>query len=164
MVGVNGKKFPDIRAHLEKNIAGVYKNLDVSWVILLYLIQTYLYIPFSSFEEFPKDGLVDPEACTYPALPFVHCKSNIIFKKSIDKIAINKMEPGEAVIIFTPDSKYTDYFIFFPSLHHYFCASIATHYPIAIYAIERGLHVLITKPTTQLLSHHNALIEAARKK
>ena len=22
------------------------------------------------------------------------------------------MEPGEAVIIFTPDSKYTDYFIF----------------------------------------------------
>ena len=112
MVGVNGKKFPDIRAHLEKNIAGVYKNLDVSWVILLYLIQTYLYIPFSSFEEFPKDGLFDPEACTYPALPFVHCKSNIIFKKSIDKIAINKMEPGEAVIIFTPDSKYTDYFIF----------------------------------------------------
>ena len=44
-----------------------------------------------------------------------------------------------------------------------FCASIATHYPIAIYAIERGLHVLITKPATQLLSHHNALIEAARK-
>ncbi|KAF8807567.1 NAD(P)-binding protein [Phlegmacium glaucopus] len=103
MVGVNGKKFPDIRAHLEKNISGVYKDLDVS------------------FEEFPKNGLVDPEAY---------------------KTAIDKMKPGEAVIIFTPDS---------------------THYPIAIYAIERGLHVLITKPATQLLSHHNALIEAARK-
>lgn len=30
MVGVNGKKFPDIRAHLEKNIASVYKIFDVS--------------------------------------------------------------------------------------------------------------------------------------
>ena len=29
MVSVNGKKIPDIRAHLKKNIAGVYKNLDV---------------------------------------------------------------------------------------------------------------------------------------
>jgi D-galacturonate reductase len=72
------------------------------------------------------------------------------------------MEPGEAVIIFTPDSKYTDYF-FSNSASLFFCASIATHYPIAIYAIQRGLHVLITKPATQLLSHHNALIEAARK-
>jgi D-galacturonate reductase len=40
---------------------------------------------------------------------------------------------------------------------------IGTHYPIASYAIERGIHVLITKPATQLLAHHNALIEAARK-
>lgn len=72
------------------------------------------------------------------------------------------MEPGEAVIIFTPDSKYADHFSM--GLHQFFfCASIATHYPIAIYAIERGLHVLITKPATQLLSHHNALIEASRK-
>ena len=71
MVGVNGKKFPDIRAHLEKNIAGVYKNLDVSWVISLYFIQPYLYTPSSSFEEFPKDGLVDPDACTCLSLPFV---------------------------------------------------------------------------------------------
>lgn len=44
MVGVNGKKFPDIRAHLEKNIAGVYKNIDISWVISLYLVRAYLYI------------------------------------------------------------------------------------------------------------------------
>jgi hypothetical protein len=39
----------------------------------------------------------------------------------------------------------------------------ATHYPIAIYAIERGIHVLVTKPATQLLSHHNELIAAAKK-
>ena len=32
MVGVNGGKFPAIRAHLEQNIAQVYKDLDVSYV------------------------------------------------------------------------------------------------------------------------------------
>ena len=32
-----------------------------------------------------------------------------------------------------------------------------------MYAIERGIHVLVTKPATQLLSHHNELIEAAKK-
>ncbi|KJA26177.1 hypothetical protein HYPSUDRAFT_37061 [Hypholoma sublateritium FD-334 SS-4] len=103
MVGVSGKKFPEIRQHLEKNIAGVYKDMDVS------------------FEEFPKSNLVDTEAY---------------------KTAIDKLSPGQAVIIFTPDS---------------------THFPIALYAIERGLHVLVTKPATQLLEHHNTLIEAAKK-
>ena len=38
-----------------------------------------------------------------------------------------------------------------------------THYPISLYAIERGIHVLVTKPATQLLSHHNELINAAQK-
>ncbi|KAH0590531.1 hypothetical protein H2248_000677 [Termitomyces sp. 'cryptogamus'] len=103
MVGVNGGKFPAIRQHLAKNIGGVYKDMDLS------------------FDEYPKQGKVDPEAY---------------------KAAIDGMRPGEAVIIFTPDN---------------------THYPIALYAIEHGLHVLVTKPATQLLSHHNDLITAARK-
>ncbi|KAF9452606.1 NAD(P)-binding protein [Macrolepiota fuliginosa MF-IS2] len=103
MVGVNGKKFPAIRQHLEQNIGQVYKGLDLE------------------FDEFPKNGNVDPEA----------------YKEAIDKLS-----PGDAVIIFTPDS---------------------THYKIAIYAIEKGLHVLVTKPATQLLSHHNELIAAAEK-
>lgn len=30
MVGVNGKKFPAIREHLQKNIAGAYKDMDTS--------------------------------------------------------------------------------------------------------------------------------------
>lgn len=38
-----------------------------------------------------------------------------------------------------------------------------THYAMARYAIERGLHVLVTKPATQLLSHHLELIELSRK-
>jgi len=38
-----------------------------------------------------------------------------------------------------------------------------THYAIARHAIERGLHVLVTKPATQLLSHHLELIDLSRK-
>ncbi|KAK7064477.1 hypothetical protein R3P38DRAFT_2824770 [Favolaschia claudopus] len=83
MVGVNGGKFPAIRAHLEDNIGKVYKDMDLS------------------FDEYPEGGKVDAEA--------------------------------------------------------------STHYPIAIYAIERGIHVLVTKPATQLLKHHIELIEAAKK-
>ncbi|KAF6766362.1 D-galacturonic acid reductase [Ephemerocybe angulata] len=104
MVGVNGGKFPAIRQHLDKNIGGVYKDMDLN------------------FQEYPKEGKVDPEAY---------------------KAAIDELTPGDAVIIFTPDS---------------------THFPIALYAIERGMHVLITKPATQKLEHHNILIEAAEKK
>jgi D-galacturonate reductase len=44
---------------------------------------------------------------------------------------------------------------------HYFFKG--THYAIARYAIERGLHVLVTKPATQLLSHHLELIDLSRK-
>lgn len=40
---------------------------------------------------------------------------------------------------------------------------IATHYPIAKYAIEHGLHVLLTKPAVQLLKHHIELVELAKK-
>lgn len=38
-----------------------------------------------------------------------------------------------------------------------------THYDISLYAIERGIHVLVTKPAVQKLEHHNLLIEAAKK-
>jgi D-galacturonate reductase len=33
MVGVNGRKYPAIRTHLQKNIAQVYKDIDVSYVL-----------------------------------------------------------------------------------------------------------------------------------
>ncbi|KZV75571.1 D-galacturonic acid reductase [Peniophora sp. CONT] len=75
----------------------------------------------TSFDSFPDNDKVDPESY---------------------KAAIDKMSPGEAVIIFTPDS---------------------THYPIAKYALERKMHVLVTKPATQLLSHHSDLIQLAKK-
>ncbi len=58
------------------------------------------------------------------------------------KTAIDALSPGDAITIFTPDT---------------------THYPIALYAIERGIHVMITKPAVKLLEHHIALLEAAEK-
>ena len=59
------------------------------------------------------------------------------------KAAIDALKPGDAITIFTPDP---------------------THYPIALYAIQRGIHVMITKPAVKLLEHHLALLEAAEKR
>ncbi|KAI9733498.1 MAG: hypothetical protein M1818_007246 [Claussenomyces sp. TS43310] len=58
------------------------------------------------------------------------------------KTAIDALSPGDAITIFTPDT---------------------THYPIAMYAIERGIHVLITKPAVKTLDHHLRLLAAARR-
>lgn len=101
MVGVSGKKFPAIRAHLQKNISEAYNGLDVS------------------FQSFPSDDTSDPEAY---------------------RAAIEALPKGSAVTIFTPDS---------------------THFDIAKYAIERGHHVLVTKPATKLLAHHLELLALA---
>ncbi|PKY08337.1 NAD(P)-binding protein [Aspergillus campestris IBT 28561] len=57
------------------------------------------------------------------------------------KAAIDALPPGSAVTIFTPDP---------------------THFEIALYAIQRGHHVLVTKPATQSLAHHRQLVDAAR--
>ncbi|KAF2237222.1 D-galacturonic acid reductase-like protein [Viridothelium virens] len=58
------------------------------------------------------------------------------------KAAIDALSPGDAITIFTPDT---------------------THFPIALYAIERKIHVLITKPAVQLLEHHQKLLGESRK-
>lgn len=58
------------------------------------------------------------------------------------KAAIDALSPGDAVNIFTPDT---------------------THYPIALYAIQRGIHVLITKPAVKHLVEHQELIRESRK-
>ncbi|CAD0113684.1 unnamed protein product [Aureobasidium uvarum] len=52
------------------------------------------------------------------------------------KKAIDALSPGDAITIFTPDP---------------------THFPIAMYAIERGIHVMITKPAHNVfvyIEHH----------
>ncbi|KAI9045471.1 Gfo/Idh/MocA family protein [Aspergillus affinis] len=75
----------------------------------------------TSFDSYPADNKTDPDAY---------------------KAAIDALEPGSAITIFTPDP---------------------THFPIALYAIQRKIHVLITKPATQLLADHLTLLEEARK-
>ena len=104
MVGVNGKKFPGIRQHMEKNIGQVYKDMDLTC------------------ETFPADDQVDPQAY---------------------KTAVQSFQPGDIAIIFTPDD---------------------THFDIAMECIQRGMHVMVTKPIVQTLAHHQALAKAAAEK
>jgi len=58
------------------------------------------------------------------------------------KTAIDALSPGDAITIFTPDS---------------------THFPIAMYAIQRGVHVLIAKPAVKTLKEHQELVSEAKK-
>ncbi|EPE30159.1 NAD(P)-binding Rossmann-fold containing protein [Glarea lozoyensis ATCC 20868] len=58
------------------------------------------------------------------------------------KAAIDALAPGSAITIFTPDT---------------------THYRIALYAIERKIHVLITKPAVKTLAHHLELLAKAKE-
>lgn len=57
--------------------------------------------------------------------------------------AIKTFHPGDVAIIFTPDD---------------------THYDIALACIEQGMHVMVTKPIVQTLTHHKELAIAANKK
>ena len=75
----------------------------------------------TSFDSYPGNEERDPEA----------------YKKAIDAL-----QKGDAITIFTPDP---------------------THYPIALYAIQRGIHVMITKPAVKLLKEHQHLLEESRK-
>ncbi len=105
MAGTNGTKFPEIRAHLDKSLAKVYRDMDVS------------------FESFPADDV---------------SRDQVAYRRAFDA-----MQPGDCAIIFTPDD---------------------THYPIAMEAIERGLHVLIAKPMVKTLQEHLILTRRAHDK
>lgn len=103
MVGVNGKKFPNIRAHMHKNISQVYDDMDLTC------------------ETWPADDKVDPQAYIGAASQF---------------------QPGDIAVIFTPDD---------------------THFSIALECINRGMHVMVTKPIVQTLEDHHKLARAAKK-
>ncbi|KAH8927224.1 D-galacturonic acid reductase [Atractiella rhizophila] len=95
---------------------------------------------FPSVREHFKKNIEDAYKgmdCSFESFPGDQEKDAEAYKKAIDQLP-----KGSAITIFTPDS---------------------THFPIALYAIERGIHVLVTKPATQLLSHHQELIAAAEK-
>jgi len=105
MVGVNGKKLPAIRAHMQRALGDVYDGIDPSVI-----------------ETWPADTVVAPAAYKDAAAAFL---------------------PGDLAIIFTPDD---------------------THYDIAMACIERGMHVMITKPPVKTLAEHRKLVEAAERK
>ena len=74
-------------------------------------------------------------ACeTYPADNAVNPKAYLD--------AIPTFKPGDVAIIFTPDD---------------------THFDIALACIQRGMHVMVTKPIVQTLEHHLRLVEAAKE-
>jgi len=104
MAGVNGKKFPKIRKHMQRCIGDVYGGLDLEC------------------DTYPADGTVDSKAYL---------------------TALDSYEKGDVAIIFTPDD---------------------THFEIAMAAVERGLHVMVTKPVVKTLAEHTALLEAAKAK
>ena len=56
--------------------------------------------------------------------------------------AMDELQPGDIVTVFTPDD---------------------THFPIAMEAVDRSLHVLIAKPIVKTLEEHLTLAEAARR-
>lgn len=74
-----------------------------------------------SFSSYPADDVKDAESY---------------------KSAIDALERGSAVTIFTPDS---------------------THFEIAMYAVKRGMHVLVTKPAVKTVREHLELLVEARK-
>ena len=121
MVGVNGKKYPAIREYL--NIIHHQAPLIARFTgEHLHKNITLAYNNLdTSFDSFPSDNTVDPNSY---------------------KAAIDALNPGDAITIFTPDT---------------------THYPIALYAIERNIHVMITKPAVKLLEHHLSLLTAAEQ-
>lgn len=56
--------------------------------------------------------------------------------------ALDAFKPGDACVIFTPDD---------------------THFAMALAAIRRGIHVMITKPAVKTLAEHRQLYEEAQK-
>ena len=57
--------------------------------------------------------------------------------------AVKAYLPGDVAVIFTPDD---------------------THFKIALECINRGMHVMVTKPIVQTLEHHHILAKAAEEK
>ncbi|KAK4962305.1 hypothetical protein LTR28_004566 [Elasticomyces elasticus] len=117
MVGTSGNKFPAIHRGFRRKV----QLMNFTGDHLTKNIQNVYNGLDVSFESFPANDKRDPEAY---------------------KAAIDALQPGSAITIFTPDP---------------------THFPIALYAIQRKIHVLITKPAVQKLSEHQTLIEEARK-
>eukprot|EP00126_Sphaerothecum_destruens_P004185 Sdes_comp18041_c0_seq3m7381 len=97
-------------------------------------------LKFPGIRKFMKEKLgekynLNVDCKTYPNDDVA--KDCFAYKKAIDDLSA-----GDLVIIFTPDD---------------------THFDIAMYAIQRRLHVLISKPAVKSVCEHKKLMEAARE-
>jgi D-galacturonate reductase len=79
---------------------------------------------------------LDPTIEQYPA-------DDAEFNAESYKAAIDAMKSGDAITVFTPDE---------------------THYDISLYAIKKGLHVLVAKPAVMKASEHAVLIKEASER
>ena len=135
MVGTSGSKYPAIRKSLPRPLV----TPRFCPIALQSYLNQYLHTNFTQGEHLTKNitkvyNNLDTSFDSYPA--------NDVKDPSAYKTAIDALSPGDAITIFTPDT---------------------THYPIALYAIERKIHVLITKPAVKTLEHHQALLAAAKE-
>jgi len=90
MCGVNGKKFPEIRAHMKRVLGDVYEGIDPSVI-----------------ETFPKDGVVDPQAFKPASQAFEAGDCAIIFTPDDThlEIALTCIRRGMHVLITKPPVK-----------------------------------------------------------
>ena len=73
----------------------------------------------------------------------INFKGNVVDPKAYMDALNRFAKPGDVCSVFTPDD---------------------THYDIIEAALERGLHVMATKPMVKTLKEHQALVKKARDK
>lgn len=95
-----------------------------------------------SFNALPEGDVRDPEAYK-TAIAKLPKGSAVISTFPFLQPSPPPTPPDPLTPVFTPDS---------------------THYPIAKLALESGHHVMVTKPATQLLEHHQELASLAASK
>ncbi len=105
MVGTNGSKYPAIRKHLDENIGQVYKDMDTSYVDSNVCFNLIILIFFTSIDSWPTPRKEKPIQKLVRAVVIYFTSLRLM--SGVDKAAINALKPGDAVIVFTPDSKGT---------------------------------------------------------
>jgi len=78
------------------------------------------------------------------------------------------LKPGDGITIFTPDDTVRFFFLKKERSESEIKIQKSTqkkkkHFDIALYAIQRGIHVLLTKPAVKTVRDHKILIEEAKK-
>ncbi len=64
-----------------------------------------LLLTWHSFDAYPEGESIDPEACQFSCCVTQKISTYLHTLCTLDKQAIDKLSPGDAVIIFTPDSQ-----------------------------------------------------------